>query len=382
MTFVALRMLMGDRLKYFGLIAGVAFAAMLITQQASILVGLAHQTGAFIRDTSQGDLWVMDEQVRFSQDTLALQDTALSRVRSVRGVEWAMPLYQGFLRARLPDGTRMTIILVGIDDATLMGGPPEMIEGSLADLRQDKAVLVDAKAAVKKMIMRKGGGRGVGVGDALSINDNEVRIVGTYRASPSFFWEPVIYTTYSRALAIAPPERRMTAYVVAKVRAGQDPQEVAWRIKDATGLAARTSEEFVKVTTDYILKETGILVNFGLAVGLGFVIGTLVAAQMLYNFTVDNLRHYGAIKAMGATNLVITGMVLAQALTVAVLGYGLGIGVGAVLGKVVEMGGLAFRMPWQIPVFGAVAIILICMLAGALSLARVLRLEPAVVFKA
>lgn len=381
MISVAIKMLMGDRLKYFGLVLGVAFAAMLITQQASILVGLAHQTGSFIRDTSQADIWVMDDQVRFSQDGLPISDNTLLRVRGIEGVEWAVPLYQGFLKAKLPDGTRMVTILVGLDDATLMGAPPQMARGQLADLRSDRAVFIDADAP-NKFMMKRGGGRPVDVGDRITINDREVEIAGTYRASKSFFWEPVIYTTYSRALSIAPPERKMMNYVLVKVKAGADVAAVQERIRVATGLAARTGDEFIGITTDYILKETGILVNFALAVGLGFLVGTLIAGQMLFNFTLDNLRYYGTLKAMGAGNWKLIGMVLTQVLVVAALGYGLGVGMGSVLGKLVGDAGLAFRMPWQIPVFAALAIVACCLIAGLFCISKVIRLEPAMVFKA
>lgn len=124
MIRIALKMLFHDRLKYFGLVLGVAFASLLIAQQLSILVGLAEQTGGFIRDTAQADLWIMDPQVRFSQDSLPLRDTILQLTRGTEGVAWAVPLFQQFLRGRMSDGTRFTMILVGLDDATLTGGRP------------------------------------------------------------------------------------------------------------------------------------------------------------------------------------------------------------------------------------------------------------------
>ncbi len=381
MIITALKMLMGDRLKYLGLIVGVAFATLLIVQQASILVGLGHQTGAMIRDTSHGDLWVMDEQVRFSQDVLPLPDTTLSRVRSVEGVDWAVPMYEGFLRARLPDGTRKVVIVIGLDDATLMGAPPGMAAGTLADLRKSKGVFIDADSREAKLMMKRGGGRAVDMGDRFSINDNEVEVVGTYRGSKSFFWEPVIYTTYSRALTIAPKERRSLAFTLVKARPGQDIGLLAASIRASTGLTARTNAEFEKLTADYILNETGILVNFGMAVALGFIIGILVCGQMLYNFTLDNLRYYGTLKALGTSNPRLVMMVLAQVLTVGLLGYGVGLGGGIALGKLVEASGLAFLMPWWVPVLAAVAIASICIAAGLLSLSRVLTLEPAIVFK-
>ncbi|MFM9958958.1 MAG: ABC transporter permease [Phycisphaerales bacterium] len=381
MNFVALKMLLGDRLKYLGLVAGLSFAAMLITQQASILVGLAKQTGSFIRDTSQADLWVMDPEVRFSQDSLPLQDTILQRVRGVTGVEWAVPMYQGFLRLRLDDGTRMLAILVGLDDATLMGGPPTMVKGRLADLRHDAAVIIDEEARSTKMKMRRGGNKGLDIGDRFTINDQDARVVGTFRASKSFFWEPVVYTTYTRALRYAPRERKLLTYVMVKLRPGADAAAIAEQIKSATGLEARTNDEFADLTANYILKETGILVNFGLAVGLGFVIGALVSGQMLYNFTLDNIRHFGALRAMGAGNFTLLRMIFVQAVTVGAIGYGVGIGAGSMLGKLVGDAGLAFAMPWQIPVLAAAAILSMCLLAAGLSAVRVLTQEPAIVFR-
>jgi len=387
MNMIAIRMLMGDRLKYLGLVAGLAFATMLITQQASILVGMAKQTQTFIdevRSAGGPDLWVMDPQVNFSEDAKPLSDTALYRVRGIEGVEWGVPLYKGWLKAQLPDGTLMTVIVVGVDDATLIGAPATLTDGTRSeDLRRDRAIFVDAKDLATKFELTRfrDGPRAMRVGDTIAINDFEARVVGTHRLSPSFFWDPVIYTTYSRALQMAPPERRLMNFVLAKVKPGHEHADVARRIEAATGLIARSNDDFKFVTSSYILEKTGILINFGLAVGLGLVIGLLVAAQTLYNFTLDNLRHFGALKAMGAGNGKIVRMMMVQVCTVGVMGYGIGLGAACVLGWVIVQTDLAFRMTWHIPVLAAVALAGILVVAGALSLTRVLRLEPAIVFR-
>jgi len=381
-NYVALRMLLGDKLKYLGLVVGISFAAMLITQQAGILVGLAHQTGAFIRDTSQADIWLMDPEVRFSQDALALKDTLLYRARSVEGVEWAVPLYFGFVKMKLPDGTRKVVQVVGLDDATLTGGPPEMVHGRLEDLRKDKAVLMDDTILGTKLALRRENRRPLRIGDRVTFSDKQEAVVaGTYRASKSFFWEPMVYTTYSRAKMLAPTEPKMTPYVLVKAKPGVNPAELTQKLEAQLGVRARTNEEFDRATIDFILKETGILVNFGMAVALGFLVGALVAGQMLYNFTLDNLRYYGALKALGASNRRLMGMVLLQAAVVGVIGYGIGIGLAAGLGTVVSEGGLAFLLPWQVLALSAAAIVLICLAASALCLNRVLKLEAAAVFK-
>jgi len=382
MNSIALKMLMGDKLKYFGLIAGIAFATMLILQQSSILVGFARQTGAFIRDTAQADLWIMDPQVRFSQDQVPVRGTTIQLARGVSGVDWALPLYQGFLRGKMPDGTRFTMILVGLDDATLMGAPPVIVDGTLAELRRDKAVFIQADKPEKKLMMKRGGGRPMAIGDRFSANDQEAVVTGTYRGRESFFWEPVIYTTYSRALQYAPPERNSLAFILVKVKPGHDLEAVKAALEERTGLAVRTNEQFIQLTADYILNTTGILINFGLAVALGIMIGSLVAGQTFYNFTLDNLRHYGALKAMGVSDGQLMRMVLLQAGTVAVLGYGIGAGLGSGMGWMVASQGLAFSMPWYVPTFAFSAILSVCALAAWLSLRQVFKLEPAIVFKA
>jgi putative ABC transport system permease protein len=382
MNRIALKMLMGDRLKYYGLIAGIAFATMLILQQSSILVGFAKQTGAFIRDTAQADLWIMDPQVRFSQDQVPMRDMTVHLARGVAGVDWAVPLYQGFLPGKMPDGTTFTMILVGLDDASLMGGPPIVVDGKLADLRRDKAVFIQADKPEKKLMMKRGGGRPLALGDRFTINDHEAVVAGTYHGRESFFWEPVIYTTHTRVLSFSPAVRNMLPFVLVKVRPGHDVQAVKRALAEKTGLAVRTNDDFVALTADYILNTTGILMNFGLAVALGILIGSLVAGQTFYNFTLDNLRHYGALKAMGVSDRQLIVMVLLQAGTVAVLGYCVGAGLGSAMGWLVASQGLAFSMPWQVPAFALAAILSVCALAAWLSLRRVFRLEPAVVFKA
>lgn len=379
MNWVALKMLIGDRLKYVALVAGVAFAALLITNQASILVGFAYRTGAWVRDTDVADLWVMDEQVEFTEDIKPMLETALGRVRGVEGVQWAVPLYKNFVNAQMADGTRRNVRVIGLDDATLTGGPPIMVQGSLADLRRDRGVLMNVEAPVR--LDRTPGSPEVKVGDTVTLNDYEVVVVGTYRSSTEFFWEPVLYTTYSRAKFIYTDQRKTLQYVLVKVKPDADVATVAQRIFDQTGHRALTSAQFEDQTMWWILNKTGILINFGITVAMGMAIGILVAGQTFFSFVLDNLRHFAALMAMGADRYTVLRMLLVQVLVVAGLGYGLGLGGAAAAGMLFSKAGLAFQMSWQITVAGGVAVFVCCLIAGLLGAVRVLRLEPAVVFK-
>lgn len=381
MILLALKMLFGDRLKYFGLVAGMTFAATMIAQQASILVGFMHETGTFIRSVPTADLWVMDEQVRFSEDQVPMPQTALARIRSIEGVEWAVPMYKSWLPARLPDGTRLNVILVGIDDASLIGGPSQMVEGSLESLRRDGGILINAKDASKKLKQTRAGDAPLTIGDRISVNDHDAIVVGSFDSEPSFFWEPVAYTTYTRALTFAPRMRNLLHLVLVKCKDGVSPQVVQARIEATTSYKARSSSQFLRMTMDFIIEKTGILINFGLAIGLGLLVGMLVTGQTFFNFTLDNLRYFGALKALGTSTPTMIAMIFMQVVTVTLISFGLGIGVAALVGLAIQKSDLAFQMPWQIPALTLLTLLGIAFLAGCLSLAKVLRLEPAVVFR-
>jgi putative ABC transport system permease protein len=385
MNVVALKMLIGDRAKYLGIIIGLTFASLLITQQGAIFVGLMTRTYGFITDTGLPDLWIMDPKVQFIDDVKPLQDTELYRVRGVEGVEWAVPLYKGLIKARLEDGTFQTCIVVGLDDATLIGGPPVMVAGRLANLRQSDAVIVDLVGASDKLAKPAAvpGERSIRlqIGDTLELNDHRAIVVGLAKVTRTFQSQPVIYTTYARATLFAPRERKLLSFVLAKVKPGEAPAVVAARIRQATGLAAYTRDGFAQLTVNYFMENTGIPLNFGIAVGLGFIVGTAIAGQTFYNFTLDNLRHFGALKAMGASNATLLGMILLQALVVGILGYGLGVGVAALFGYLLGSTELAFRLPWQLLGLSAGAITCICLASAVISIRKVMQIEPAIVFK-
>ena len=140
MVWVALKMLTGNRAKYYAIIFGIAFASMLMTQQASIFVGLMRNTSSQIRDIQGADVWVMDPSVQYIDDVKPLADNDLYRVRGVPGVAWAVRTYRGIVRARLEDGNTRNVRLSGLDDETLVGAPTQMIAGSIDDLKRPDAV--------------------------------------------------------------------------------------------------------------------------------------------------------------------------------------------------------------------------------------------------
>lgn len=383
MIRIALKMLIGDRAKYIGILIGLTIASLLITEQSAIFVGIMSRTVGTLTDLPHADVWVMDPKVQYIDDIKPLQDTQLNRVRGVDGVEWAVPLYKGLLKARLSNGNFQSVSVIGIDDATLIGGPLRMESGRLEDLRQSEAVIVDSTGANGRLaIVHPDGTREpLRPGATMELNDRRATVVGICNVSRTFQSQPVVYTTYSRATLFAPRERKLMSFVLVKARPGVDPAEVALRIREGTGLAAYTTHDFTWMTYRFFLKSTGIPINFGTAVLLGFLIGTIIAGQTFFNFTLDNLRYFGALKAMGASNWQLLRMIFTQAAMAGSVGWGLGVGGAALIGHLARNSELAFRMPWQLLAISGGAVIVICLVSSLLSLWKVLRLEPAVVFK-
>lgn len=382
---LAFKMLVGDRAKYFGIVMGVTLASMVITQQGSIFVGLMTRTFGTITDMAQPDIWVMHPKVQFIDDTKPLPATDLYRVRGVAGVEWAYPLYKGQIRARLANGQFVNCNVLGIDDATLVGGPADMVEGRLQDLRKGEGVIVDQAGANGRLANppTTPGGKPtpLRVGDEIELNDHRASVVGIARISRTFQSQPVVFTTYARATTFAPRERKMMSFVLVKAAPGEDVPALCARISEQTGLAAYTSSQFKSLTVSYFLRNTGIPINFGIAVALGFLVGTAITGFMFYSFTLDNLRYFGTLKAMGVSDSWLLGMILSQAGVVAALGFGLGVGLASLFGRAMSGSNLAFRMPWQLIAVSGAAVVVIAMLAAILSIRRVIALEPAVVFK-
>ncbi len=377
MLWIAWKMLVGNRVKYLGIVFGVVFAAVLIAQQASIFCGLMSLTVSQIRDVQGPGIWVMDRNVQFVDDVKPLADTELFRVKSVPGVEWAVRFYKGIARARLQEGSYEQMILLGLDDATFVGAPAGVFLGSIADLRKPDSVIMD-DAGYRRIWP----GEPYRLGRSFEMNDRRAVVVGITKASRTFQSFPIVYTRYSQAVLFAPPERKVLSFVLAEAEPGLAEAEVCRRIEERTGLQALTRSQFIWKTIHYYLQKTGIPVNFGITVFLGFLVGTAIAGQTFYLFTVENIRQFGALKAMGTSNWTILLMVLAQGLQVGIVGYGLGVGLAAIFGWVVKGASrLSFFMPWQVLVITAAAVFVIVLVASLLSIRKVLVVDPAIVFR-
>jgi putative ABC transport system permease protein len=380
MNWVALQMLTGDRAKYLGLIFTIAFSSFLIAQQISIFAGIMNRTRSQILDVPDADVWVMDPATQYFDEVYSLKDSDVDRVRGVPGVRWAVPMFKGQPRAKAPDGRFRVGILLGLDDATLAGAPEKrkMLLGSIESLRDPEAVIID-QAGYHFFFP----GQPLALGKTFEMNDHRAKVVGIVDASAPFTTFPVFYSRYSEALNFVGRERKLLSFVLVKARAGENVAELTRRIQSATGLRAMTGDQFGWMTIMYYIRNTGIPVNFGLTVLIALIVGTVVAGQTFYIFTIENLKQFGALKAIGTSNGRLVGMILLQATVVGLIGYALGMGLTAGFFSVTSHRDATrgIVLLWQVMAGSGAVVMFIVLVASLLSIRRVLVLESAIVFR-
>lgn len=384
MYSIAVRMLVRDRSKYFAMISGVAFASLIMTQQPSILVGLLSRTYSFIQDVCEPDIWVMDPGVQFVEENKPLRNTDLHRVRGIQGVEWAVPLYKGLMTAKLPDGQSVSVDVAGLDDPTLVGSPPQLIDCNLTDLKRVDAIFVDKTAAETRLRIRKSDGtsRPLQVGDTLEMNDHAAIVTGLIKASRSFVTQPKIYTLYSRARLYSSSNlRRDVTYILVKGKKGTSLQKLVRDISQSTGLKAMTADDFCHTNLMYWIKNTGIPINFGTSVLLGFTVGAAVAGQTFLGFIQENMKNYAALRAMGLSSTVLYRMVMLQAACVGGIGYGIGVGLTTLFGIKFLDSVLAFRFMPSLLLYAGLGVLIIVILAALLGVRKLMQTDPSSVFR-
>jgi putative ABC transport system permease protein len=379
MNWVALKMLTGDAKRFLVLVLGVAFASLLMAHQMSVFWGVMRRTTSCILDIDDGLIWVMSPRVRYIDEVKPLTSQDVYRLRGVEGVDWAVQLYKGLVRVQTRDRDYRNAVVLGLDDATLIGGPRQMLRGRLSDLQQPDAVIMD-QAGYSYLWP----GKPLQTGQELEVGERRARLVGICKASPPFQTLPILYTRFHQAVSFAPLERNVVSFVLVKPRADCHADEVCRRIERTTEMLALTGSEFSWKTIEYYFRFTGIPLNFIVVVGIGFVVGVAIAGQTFYLFTMEHLKQFGVLKAMGLNGQHLVCMVLLQSLVVGALGFGLGVGAANILidGLTKNVQHLAgFFLTWQIFVATGIAVLVIVILASLLSIRRVLILEPAIVYR-
>jgi putative ABC transport system permease protein len=395
MLRIAVKMLLGDRAKYVGLLFGITFTSFLVTFATSYLCGFLTRGFALVAENPAADVWVMDPAVGSTQLTTDIPDSALSRVRSVDGVRSAMPLSLATVDARFPNGRFQSFQLIAVDDATLFGLPALQNGVSPAVMRTSDAVAVDSGGTEGKLQTPVSVAdqwpygpprldvptRELAVGDQLLVNDHRVIVRGHAEALPRYPPKPLMYATLSNAARMLPPKRHLLTFVLARAAPGISPRELARRIEAQTGLRARSFEDFKADTVSWLLRNSEDVGDMTSMISIAMLVGFGVTGVLLYMFTTDSLKQYAVLKAMGADSRLLLTMIFVQSGLCAALGTGLGLGLCAIAGEFAILDtDYPFRMMWFTPVLGSLMVVLVCVVAAAISARPVLKLEPGIVF--
>ncbi len=394
MFFIALKMLMGDRTKYIGLLFGIAFTSFLVTFAGAYFSGFITRGFSLVSENPRIDVWVMDPAVTAPEQTINMSESILNRVRSVDGVKFAAPLALASAAARFPNGHFQTFEIIGIDDATLLGAPK--IEQGISSniLRTPDAAFVDSGGSSGKLqtpLLKedqwpKNGPhlnvatRLLAPGDELLLNDHRVRVAALSQTLPRFPPRPLMYMTYSNAIRILPRERSRLTFVLVIGQAGISPTILAQRIQAQTGMRARSSKDFKADIVRWLLINSEDVGDMAAMLILAMSVGFGVTGIMLFMFTYENLKQYAILKAMGATPATLMAMVFVQAGVCAVLGAFLGVGICAIVGELVSGLGYPFRMMWFTPMLGGVGVLIVSIVAAVISAYPIKYLQPAIVF--
>ena len=375
MALLARRNLFHDRVRFVVTLTGIVFALVLIIVQFGLFLGFTTTTSNNI-DHSNADLWVVFHGVGYFDTGRMFSERKIYELLSAPGVQQAEKYIQNFAYWKKPDGGVENVQVIGFHANSGLGEPWNVVQGSPQDVKQEDGVIIDELYKEKL---------GVGnVGDRVEIGDHRARVVGFTRGIRSFTTSPFVYTSFKNALNYTRPEARedQLTYILIKVAPGFTPAQVQKNIlTQVSDVEVYTREEFSQRTRFYWMFTTGAGLAVLTAALMGLVVGIAVVAQTIYAATMDHIREYGTLKAMGATNRYLYRVLIEQAVWSGALGYGLALVVAHFIVQGSEKGGALILMPLSMKVGMLFLAIAMCITAALVSVNKVTKLDPAMVFK-
>lgn len=372
MATAAVQMMFHGKLKMIGTLFGVVFAVILSNQQAGTFLGLLKKNTMLV-DNVGADLWILPPNAAQIQAGPTLPDAVLMQARTTPGVAWAEPLLFGGGTLQRGDGGTEAVQIVGVKLPAMRGGPWNIVAGSReALLSPDTMIFEDSQRD-------KFGG--MNLGSVRELNGRKVRAGGfTWGLVP--FGPALSFAEYDLARLLLHTEAHRVSFVIAGVAPGQDPKAIA------ADLAARvpearvmTAPELRKSTIMYVLTRTPIGLTFGTATLFGLIVGFVIVALTMFSAVIDNLREFGTLKAIGATNGDLTVLLLVQSVAYAVMGSLVGLTVVSMIAGAIRSPQLAMNLSPELFLGTFIAMLGMCVLASSLSLVRLRKLEPAMVFR-
>jgi len=371
---IAYKLLINDRAKFAALLVGITFAVFLMIEITSLFAGVLSRSSSTVINIG-ASMWVMDPAVQTVANTIPLPDYVLDEVRSIPGVKYAVPLYSGGALLKLKGGLYQSANIVGLDDTSLFGRP-QLITGSIADIFAENAFIAIRDAEFSKLGNPQ-------IGTEFELNDHRGVIVGIARvASSALFGVPTLYTTYSRALQYIPNTRFTISYLLVEPKSERDVAEIKRQVA-AAGYLALTKSEFIAKISDFYMYRTGIGTNLLLMTLISFIVGLSISGQTFYAFVLENLDKFGALKAIGAKGRELISMIMFQAAFVALTGYGMGVGLCAIIIWLARtrLPDYAATITFTNLILAFVMVVVIATLSSYIGVRKVLRIEPFDIFR-
>ncbi|MBV8076622.1 MAG: ABC transporter permease [Planctomycetaceae bacterium] len=374
MVDLAWKILLHDRTRFLITVSGVAFAVTLVFVQVGLFQGLLSNASVTI-ERSDADLWVTARNTPNVDFSNTFPETYVQRVRSIPGVARADNLLVWFARVALPTGATENAVIYALEDFTRWRLPWRIASGDPRDLRRGKYVILDDSA-------RKRFGT-FAVGDYREFFGQRLKIIGRTAEARSFTTNPIAFVDYRVAQSMSRQElHNRTTYILVKLAPGADAEAIRAEIRRRLPYNdVRTRAEWAARSRSYWTDSTGLGLNMVMTVFLGCLVGVVVVAQTLYTSTMEHLKEFATVKAIGGRNADIYAIIGKQAALAATLGFLLGAAMASALRPAMAAIDLKLILT---PTFAAsvfVGTLILCLGASAISFRKVATLDPALVFR-
>jgi putative ABC transport system permease protein len=370
---LAQRNLLHDKVRLAVTLTGIVFAVVLIVVEMGLFVGFTVTTSSII-DKSNVDFWIVSKHTPYIEQGVAFSERKLYQVLATPGVASADKYVVRFAQWKTPTGAEESVQAVGFNPYTGIGGPWNVVEGNVEDLKTPDTVMVDELYKKKLGVTR--------VGEVFEINGRRAKVVGFTRGIRAFTTTPYVFTGFKNAQGYTNLREDQTYFILVRAVPGTDKKALQHalelRLRDVDVLP---TAKFSSMTRIYWMFTTGAGVAVLIAALLGLVVGVVVVAQTIYATTMDHIREYGTLKAMGAPNSYIYRVIITQAGIVAVAGYVLAMLVSFFVVRASQTGGAAILLPWPMAVGIFFLTLLMCITAAVVSINKVTSIDPAMVFR-
>lgn len=373
MASLALKNLFYDKVQLGVTLVGIVFSVVLSSIQLGLFVGFQRATSDILY-YSNADLWITSANVTHAEDGVPFSEQKLYKVLTSTDVERVEKQIVQFANWKKPNGADTGIMIVGADLDGKMGVPFKIVEGSLEDLRQPDAVMVEELYKEKLGVSK--------IGETIEIGGYRAKIVGFTRGVRSFTTSPPVFTTFKNAQNFFGIPEDQTLYLVVRAKPGVDLEKLKAELKQrVSDVDVYTRAEWTSKQRNYWMFGTGAGITVLIAAFLGLLVGVVVVAQTIYSATVDHIREYGTLKAMGATNFYLYKVIITQAFLSGLIGYAVGMSIALLFSYISLKGTTGIILPWEL-VLGLFGLtMLMCVGASVVSINKVTRIDPAMVFK-